>query len=506
MPLARFANAAYSGSDLKGYTIDASNSNQNYTTYVNHSTKEAILAYSGTRRNKHDIYQDGMILIGQGHKTKRHADSMRAAERLHDKYSKHGYKTAVTGHSLGGRMAADASAHMRSKGKHLYAEVYNPYFTHHDSKKNHKGKYSNVVIHRNPNDYISQNLNASSGSVIINHEKTITNQGVEPQQPSPPPAIDTKPQPSPPPTSGNQAPSQNTNPPTSTPAPAKTKPPSKPNPNLTKKGGLSMAGGANANQGKQYEGYGVYGAQAKHDHTTFQQFLKDEKKKDPWVYWGIIIPATIIAGISTGGDAAAVEGGADTAAADAGTAADSGAAADTGAEPPDSAYHDASSDTPIDNEPKPDDPEAGDFHDAVQPMTDDEAWQTFNSLNADITRAEDEAGLGEYDIETTPKEWLQKVLPEMARTYANSIASRISILGAEYETAIMRACLQGGVPPNFAESIVRGCSTGIWMYAAFQIAQMTYKDIHDLLARADKIYQTITHMPDAHSLQQFSGH
>lgn len=273
-----------------------------------------------------------------------------------------------------------------------------------------------------------------------------------------------------------------------------------------------MSGGsnANANKGQQYQGYGVYGAQAKHDKTSFSQFLKDEKKKDPWVYWGIIMPASVIATISTGGEAAGAEAaGGEAAVAGEGAAAGESSAAGESAAADEGAFHDAN----LEDEPRPDDEEAGGFHDAVQPMNDDEAWQSFNNFNRDLTRLEQEAGLTPVEEETSgfnagrstlqPRLALQRVAMPMARQYASLIATRINLLGAEYEQALIRSAIQYGVPQNFAGTIIRGCSSGIWLYAAYQISLSTYQDIHNVIVNAETIYHKITNLPKQHGLSQF---
>lgn len=163
MTLARFAQGAYTGNDVKGYTIDEAESNSNYTTYVNHHKKHAILAYSGTRlHNISDLHMDYKILTGELHKTKRHKNALNAADRFHSKYTKHGYKTAITGHSLGGRMALEATAHLHKHHKKgTVTEVFNPFTVGGDSFGD--GALQSALIRYHPKDPAYTPLDPNNG-------------------------------------------------------------------------------------------------------------------------------------------------------------------------------------------------------------------------------------------------------------------------------------------------------------------------------------------------------
>lgn len=171
MPLARFADASYSGKQVKNYTIDKSLSTNNYTTYFNPKDKTAVIAFSGTRilndpnyfgilKNsiwETDLATDWAVANNDIRNSSRYDDCIMATERFYDKYHSKGYKVATTGHSLGGRIAMDVSADMKSDGKLVIAEVYNPFF--YDSRVDiDEGDYAYCIVHYNPQDPYSKNV------------------------------------------------------------------------------------------------------------------------------------------------------------------------------------------------------------------------------------------------------------------------------------------------------------------------------------------------------------
>ena len=171
MPLARFADAAYSNKSVKGYLIDKSLTNQNYTTYYNPKDKTAVISFSGTRifndpnyfgipKNgvwETDLATDWAIANNDIRGSLRYDQCLTAAESFYSKYHGEGYHVATTGHSLGGRIAMEISADLRADHKTMIAEVYNPFF--YDSRVDiEEGDYDYCIVHYNPNDPYSRNV------------------------------------------------------------------------------------------------------------------------------------------------------------------------------------------------------------------------------------------------------------------------------------------------------------------------------------------------------------
>ena len=171
MPLARFAEAAYSSKSVRGYTIDKSLSNKNYTTYYNPNDKTAVISFSGTRifndPNYFGIPQNGIwetdlatdwaVASNDIRGSIRYNECLSAAEDFYEKYHGKGYHVATTGHSLGGRIAMEVSADLRSDNKTVIAEVYNPFFYDHRVDL-YEGDYDYCIVHYNPNDPYSRNV------------------------------------------------------------------------------------------------------------------------------------------------------------------------------------------------------------------------------------------------------------------------------------------------------------------------------------------------------------
>jgi hypothetical protein len=296
MPLAKFAHASNGKQNLRGYNIDYSLSSDNFTCYVNHAKKEAILAYVETRSTRHDIFVLHKLLQGKLHETHRHRHHMNIAEKFYYKYNHPGWKYALTGHGLGGRFAMDGSAHLRKKGKILPAEAYNPLFSHHDRSKYTNNDFANTVTHRDPNDFMTHNLSQNAGGFVINHEiGEDPNMGNCPSprtgndQPDTGTGSTTTTTPLPPNTgtgTGTGTGSTTTNPPphdgTSTTQPPSNgdgKTPAKPPPQAQK------ASAPPAKKGGLFSRIGHY--------------LKSESKKHPWEFWGTVVAGTLALGVAT---------------------------------------------------------------------------------------------------------------------------------------------------------------------------------------------------------------
>ena len=124
---ADLAKATYTGANVNGYTIDKNLSGNDYTTYVNSSTGQAIVAFSGTRiKNFHnkdtwrDISTDAGMVVGQEEHLQRFKNAEDVTNKAIAKYGKNNVK--AVGHSLGGAQAMYVSSKTGVK-----ATVFNPY-------------------------------------------------------------------------------------------------------------------------------------------------------------------------------------------------------------------------------------------------------------------------------------------------------------------------------------------------------------------------------------------
>ena len=292
MPLAKFAHASNGKQNLKGYNIDHSLSSDNFTCYVNHQKKEAVLAYVETRSTRHDIFVLHKLLRGELHQTHRHRHHMNIAVKFYNKYNHPGWKYALTGHGLGGRFAMDGSAHLRKSGKVLPAEAYNPLFTHHDRSRYTNNDFAHTLTHRDPNDFMSHNLSQVAGGLIINHEF------------SEDPNLDSCPSQR----TGNEQPDTGTgtgSTETTTNPPPNTSTTTKPPPDTTTTTPPASGGTTTAKPPPPAQKSAPPSQQHHNMISNIFHSMNQERKHHPWKFWGSVVAGTLALGVT-----AALTGGA----------------------------------------------------------------------------------------------------------------------------------------------------------------------------------------------------
>ena len=103
-----------------GFEID-SGSDSKRSVFVNHKTKEVVIAHRGTvPTDTKDIVADLAIMANVSGSTSRFQKAIAKDKKVKDKYKPLGYSIVVVGHSLGGKLAYESA-----KANGLKAHVYN---------------------------------------------------------------------------------------------------------------------------------------------------------------------------------------------------------------------------------------------------------------------------------------------------------------------------------------------------------------------------------------------
>lgn len=187
----QFASAVYTGESVGQWQPDPELSSRDYTTYTRPGSKEAILAFSGTRpleidagwgegqwhpTNLQDIFKsawyspsfrdlstDIILLSGNRKYSHRVYRANQVTKAAIEKYGKENVR--LTGHSLGGQIAMEMS-----ERHDLPANVYNPFVLWEDVKS--KRKYPKVHARYNFSDPVSMLTPLSQiGSIEATYNK-----------------------------------------------------------------------------------------------------------------------------------------------------------------------------------------------------------------------------------------------------------------------------------------------------------------------------------------------
>ena len=103
-----------------GYIID-STSDSKRTVFINHDTKEVVIAHRGTvPTDAKDIAADVSIMVNISGSTARCKTAIQKDKKIKDKYKPLGYSIVIVGHSLGGKIAYESA-----KENKLKAYLYN---------------------------------------------------------------------------------------------------------------------------------------------------------------------------------------------------------------------------------------------------------------------------------------------------------------------------------------------------------------------------------------------
>ena len=151
----KFASEAYKtqkkrAEEIDGYKLDKSLSNRNIAVYKDEASGKAIVSNRGTDLSRkstrgQDLKNDAFIVAGKAGKIDRVKKTVKKNEEL----AKQGYTVTNTGHSLGGRVAYEASKRTGNAG-----EVYSAGTSPLDKKQKAK---ENIVSHRNKYDPVAAN-------------------------------------------------------------------------------------------------------------------------------------------------------------------------------------------------------------------------------------------------------------------------------------------------------------------------------------------------------------
>lgn len=156
---AHLAKGAYTGSHVKGWTIDKELSGKNHTTYVKNG--HAVVAFSGTRKTHMDDWKaDAAIAFGTHHRNHRFHEALNTIRHVRHKYGHHAVET--TGHSLGGSLGMYTSDKLG-----VPAMVFQPGVS--PLVDYNKSNYSMVEAHVNENDPISnsaKNISSKTGITV----------------------------------------------------------------------------------------------------------------------------------------------------------------------------------------------------------------------------------------------------------------------------------------------------------------------------------------------------
>lgn len=166
---AKMSKGAYHERPVEGYDIDTSLSTGDWTVYKNKTTNAATIAFRGTTDNPlhssfyRDAGADIAAFFGAQKLNSRYKRADRLTQQVIDKYGKE--NVTVTGHSLGGQLAAYVS----NKYK-VDASTFNALVTPKDVFDNRAGKtdWSHVTQYINKGDIVSE-----SGRMIKGGKKVI---------------------------------------------------------------------------------------------------------------------------------------------------------------------------------------------------------------------------------------------------------------------------------------------------------------------------------------------